>query len=113
MPGRSRWRSDGSDGDTSGAAPHPIVTGWPGGHQYVWNRPPLRLVENMNRAVEISTSQWVMQLENDDCLLPGAGDAMREAIRRAGLGEAVLLFGFQIVDGDGVRLREQRFRRGR
>ena len=103
----------GSDGDASGAVAHRLLTGWPGGHQYVWNRPPLPLVENMNRAVGISTGQWVMQLDDDDYLLPGAGEAMLEAIRRAGPGEAVLLFGVQIVDGGGVRRREQRFRRER
>jgi glycosyltransferase involved in cell wall biosynthesis len=103
--------SDGSDGDASGAVVHRLLTGWAGGYRYVWNRPPLPLVDNMNRAVEISTGQWVMQLDDDDYLLPGAGEAMLDAIRRAGPDEAVLLFGVQIVDGDGVRQREQRFRR--
>jgi GT2 family glycosyltransferase len=55
----------------------------------------------------------VMQLDDDDYLLPGAGAAMLDAIRRAGPDEAVLLFGVQIVDRDGVRRREQRFRRER
>jgi glycosyltransferase involved in cell wall biosynthesis len=103
--------SDGSDDDASGAIVHRLLTGWPGGLRYVRNRPPLLLVENMNRAVEISTGQWIMQLDDDDYLLPGAGEAMLEAIRRAGPDEAVLLFGVHIVDGDGVRRREQRFRR--
>jgi glycosyltransferase involved in cell wall biosynthesis len=102
--------SDGSDDDASGAVVHRLLTGWPGGLRYVRNRPPLPLVANMNRAVEISNGQWVMQLDDDDYLLPGAGEAMIEAIRRAGPGEAVLLFGVQIVDGQGVRRRDQRFR---
>ena len=67
----------------------------------------------MNRAVEISTGQWVMQLHDDDYLLPGAGAAMLDAIRRAAPGESVLLFGVHIVDIDGVRRREQTFRRER
>ena len=37
----------------------------------------------MNRAVELATGEWVMQLHDDDYLLPGAGEAMLEAIRRA------------------------------
>jgi len=102
--------SDGSDDDASGVVVHRLLTGWPGGLRYVRNRPPLPLVANMNRAIEISNGQWVMQLDDDDYLLLGAGEAMIEAIRRAGPGEAVLLFGVQIVDGDGVRRREQRFR---
>ena len=103
--------SDGSDDDATGAVVDRVLAGWPGGARYVWNRPYLSLVENMNRAVEISTGQWVMQLDDDDYLLPGAGAAMLEAIRRAGPDEGVLLFGVQIVDGDGVPRREQTFRR--
>jgi GT2 family glycosyltransferase len=105
--------SDGSDDNTSGMVVHRLLAGWPGGHRYVWNRPALSLVENMNRSVEISTGQWVMQLDDDDYLLPSAGAAMLDAVRRAGPDEAVLLFGVQIVDRDGVRRREQRFRRER
>ena len=97
--------SDGSDDDASGAVVHRLLTGWPGRHRYVWNRPPLPLVENLNRAIEISTGEWVMQLHDDDYLLPGAGEAMLEAIRRAGSSEAMLLFGVKIVDLDGVRRR--------
>jgi glycosyltransferase involved in cell wall biosynthesis len=103
--------SDGSDDEATGAVVRRVLAGWPGAHRYVWNRPPLPLVDNMNRAVEISTGQWVMQLDDDDFLLPGAGEAMVAAIRRAGPGEGVLLFGVLIVDRDGVRLRQQRFRR--
>jgi glycosyltransferase involved in cell wall biosynthesis len=105
--------SDGSDDDATGAVVRRALAGWPGGHRYVWNRPALSLVENMNRALEISTGQWVMQLDDDDYLLPGAGAAMLAAIRRAAPAEGVLLFGVQIVDGDGVRRREQTFRRER
>jgi hypothetical protein len=61
-------------------------------------------VENMNRAVDISAGEWVMQLD-DDYLLPGAGKAMLDAIRGAGAGEAVLLFGVEIVNRDGARKR--------
>ena len=105
--------SDGSDDDASGAVVHRLLAGWPGRHRYVWNQPPLPLVENLNRAFEISTGEWVMQLHDDDYLLPGAGEAMLEAIRRAGSSEAMLLFGVKIVDLDGRRRREQRFRRER
>jgi glycosyltransferase involved in cell wall biosynthesis len=103
--------SDGSDDDASGAVVRRVLADWPGGHPYVWNRPALTLVENMNRAVEISTGRWVMQLDDDDYLLPGAGAAMVDAIRRAAPEESVLLFGVRIVDGDGVAQREQTFRR--
>jgi glycosyltransferase involved in cell wall biosynthesis len=105
--------SDGSDDEATGHVVGRVLTGWPSGYRYVWNRPALSLVENLNRAVEISTGQWVMQLHDDDYLLPGAGAAMLDAIRRAAPGESVLLFGVHIVDIDGVRRREQTFRRER
>jgi glycosyltransferase involved in cell wall biosynthesis len=103
--------SDGSDDEATGAVVRRVLAGWPGGHPYVWNRPALTLVENMNRAVEISTGRWVMQLDDDDYLLPGAGAAMLDAISRAAPGESVLLFGVEIVDGDGVPQRRQVFHR--
>jgi len=103
--------SDGSDDDAAGDVVERVLTGWPAGYRYVWNRPALSLVENMNRAVEISTGQWVMQLDDDDYLLPGAGEAMLDAIGRAAPGESVLMFGVQIVDGAGARRRQQTFRR--
>ena len=105
--------SDGSDDGATGDVVERVLTGWPTGYRYVWNRPALSLVENMNRAVEISTGQWVVQLHDDDYLLPGAGAAMLDAIGRAAPGESVLLFGVHIVDIDGVRRREQTFRRER
>jgi GT2 family glycosyltransferase len=103
--------SDGSAGDASARVVERFAEGWPGRHRYVRNRPPLPLVENMNRALALATGDWVMQLDDDDYLLPGAGAAILAAIDRAGPGEAVCLFGVDIVDADGVRRRSQRFRR--
>jgi len=105
--------SDGSDDDATGDAVERVLTGWPSEYRYVRNRPPLSMVENLNRAVEISSGEWVMQLDDDDYLLPGVGAAMLDAIRRAAPAESVLLFGVHIVDIDGVRRREQTFRRER
>jgi len=103
--------SDGSDDESSGHAVERVLSGWPGRYRYVWNRPGLSMVENMNRAVEISSGEWVMQLDDDDYLLQRAGENMLAAIRRAGPGEAVLLFGVRIVDADGEGRREQTVRR--
>jgi glycosyltransferase involved in cell wall biosynthesis len=105
--------SDGSDDNVAGDAVRRVLNGGPMAYRYVWNRPALDLVANMNRAVEISTGDWVMQLDDDDYLLPGAGAAMLDAIQRATPRESVLLFGVHIVDGDGVCRRQQTFRRER
>ena len=105
--------SDGSDDDAAGQVVRRLMAGWAGGHQYVWNRPALELTQNMNRSVELASGEWVQQLDDDDCLLPGAGEAMIEAIRATGADEAVLVFGAEIVNQHGVRRRAQRFRRER
>ena len=73
--------SDGSDDDNTGQVVERLLAGWPGGYQYVHNRPMLPLVANMNRAAELARGEWVMQLDDDDYLLPGAGTAMLDAIR--------------------------------
>jgi glycosyltransferase involved in cell wall biosynthesis len=102
--------SDGSADEASAEAVDHFLTGWIGGHRYVHNRPPLALVDNMNRAIELASGEWVMQLDDDDYLLPGACAAMLQAIRGARSEEAVLLFGVDIVNAYGVRSRTQRFR---
>jgi glycosyltransferase involved in cell wall biosynthesis len=103
--------SDGSADEVSAQAVDEFLAGWAGEHKYVHNRPPLALVNNMNRAIEMASADWVLQLHDDDYLLPGAGAAMLEAIRGARPEEAALLFGVDLVNAEGVRHRSQRFRR--
>ena len=103
--------SDGSADQASAQEVERFLAGWAGRHQYVHNCPALPLVDNMNRAIELASGDWIMQLDDDDYLLPGACAAMLEAIRRARPEEAVLLFGVDIVNAEGVRSRTQRFRR--
>jgi hypothetical protein len=102
--------SDGSTDDASGRVVERLLTDWPGGHRYVWNQPALRMVENFNRAIELGTGEWVLQLHDDDYLLPGAGPVMLETARRVAERERVLLFGVDIVDEHAVKLRDQTFR---
>ena len=105
--------SDGSDDDATGKVAERLLATWPGRHRYVWNRPGLPLVENLNRAIELATGEWIQQLHDDDYLLPDAGAAMLDAIHRAGPGQRLLLFGVWIVDEDGVPIRERSFRHER
>ena len=76
--------SDGSDADASGRVVERVLGAWPGGHRYVWNRPALTLVENMNRAAELATGEWVQQLDDDDLMLPECGQPMIDVLRRDG-----------------------------
>ena len=94
--------SDGSDGDASGQVVRRLLADWPGGYRYVHNRPALSLPGNINRAMQLATGEWILQLHDDDYLLPGAGPVILETIRRAPAGERILLFGVDIVDVDGV-----------
>jgi hypothetical protein len=105
--------SDGSANDASGQAVQRLLTGWPGGYRYVSNRPALSLPGNINRAMELATGEWILQLHDDDYLLPDAGPMILGTIRRAPPGERVLLFGVEIVDVRGVVHRRQKFRHER
>jgi glycosyltransferase involved in cell wall biosynthesis len=105
--------SDGSDDDATGKVAERLLATWPGRYRYIWNRPALALVENLNRAIELATGDWIQQLHDDDYLLPEAAAEMLEAVRRTGPDERVLLFGVQIVDSDGIAMRERSFRQER
>jgi hypothetical protein len=103
--------SDGSDADTSGRVVQRLLKDWPGGHRYVWNRPALTLFENVNRAAELATGEWVQHLGDDDLMLPRCGQPMIDSLHRAAPEEQVLIFGAHIVDAGGVKRREQIFER--
>jgi Glycosyl transferase family 2 len=105
--------SDGSDDDASGQVARRLLADWPGGYRYVHNRPALSLPGNINRAMQLTTGGWILQLHDDDHLLPDAGRVILETIRRTPPGERVLLFGVDVVDMDGVVHRRQRFRQER
>jgi glycosyltransferase involved in cell wall biosynthesis len=105
--------SDGSVDDRSAQVVRRLLTGWPGGYRYVANRPPLSLPGNINRAMGLANGDWILQLHDDDYLLPNAGPVIFEAVYRAAADERVLLFGVQIVDVHGGVHRRQQFRRER
>jgi glycosyltransferase involved in cell wall biosynthesis len=101
--------SDGSADDAAGQAVQRFVADWPGGHRYVRNRPPLGMIENINSAIELTTGEWILQLHDDDYLLPDAGTVILDATRRSEPDERVLLFGVEVVDLQGVRRKVQTF----
>jgi glycosyltransferase involved in cell wall biosynthesis len=65
-----------------------LLSDWPGRYRHVANRPALSLPGNINRAVELATGQWILQLHDDDYLLPDAGAVIsrRSAARRLASG---------------------------
>ena len=101
--------SDGSKDDTTGRVVSRRLADWPGGHRYVWNRPRLEMAQNFNRAIELSSGEWIQQLHDDDFLLPSAGAVITDAIRAADPDERVLLFGVQLVDEAGRPQKQQTF----
>jgi glycosyltransferase involved in cell wall biosynthesis len=103
--------SDGSTDGASGKLVARLLASWPGGYRYVWNRPALDLPGNMNRATNLATGTWILQLHDDDLLRPGAGRVVLDAIARTGPTERVLLFGVDVVNLDGSIRRRQTFRR--
>ena len=98
--------SDNSTTPEPGTCARGALAGWPGPSRYVRNEPALGMVENFNNCVALSSGQYVYILHDDDYLLPGAVDEMIASIRRHAR-RPVLLFGVQVVDGDGQVLRRQ------
>jgi glycosyltransferase involved in cell wall biosynthesis len=103
--------SDGSDDDASGRVVKQVLADWPGTYRYVWNRPALPLTENMNRAAELATGEWIQQLDDDDYMLPGSGQRMIDNLLRSTAQDQVMIFGAHIVDSEGAILRKQSFER--
>lgn len=103
--------SDGSSDLESAAVVNALLTGWPGGLRYIHNDPPLPQVTNINKAIAMTSAPWVLQLHDDDFLLPGAARVMIETASRAAINERILLFGVYVVDEHGVSRKHQSFRR--
>jgi glycosyltransferase involved in cell wall biosynthesis len=103
--------SDGSDDESSGLVVKQILSDWPGGLRYVWNRPFLPLTDNMNRAAELATGEWIQQLDDDDHMLPDSGLRMIASLSSAAPEDQVMIFGAHIVDATGAVLRKQNFGR--
>jgi glycosyltransferase involved in cell wall biosynthesis len=98
--------SDNSTDDASEAVARPVLAAWPGPTRYARNDPPVGLVENHNRCLELATGRYVSFLHDDDYLVPGALAAVIEELSAPG-GPAVHLFGVDVVDLAGRRRRSQ------
>jgi glycosyltransferase involved in cell wall biosynthesis len=98
--------SDNSAGDESEKVARSLLAAWPGPTRYVRNRPPVGLVENHNRCLELATGRHVAFLHDDDTLLPGAVESVAGVVGAAD-GPTVHLFGVNVVNLDGSLRRRQ------
>jgi glycosyltransferase involved in cell wall biosynthesis len=83
---------------------------WRGPAEYLGNVTNIGLVANLNQCLDRAVGRYVLFLNDDDYLLPGGTGAILAATRTATVRDAALLFGVQVVDGDGQLLWRQCFR---
>lgn len=102
--------SDNSPDDASEEVARALLATWPGPTRYVRNRPPVGMVDNHNRCLELATGRNIVFLHDDDFLLPGALEAVVEVVD-APDASPVHLFGVHVVTLEGRRRRRQVARR--
>lgn len=83
------------------------LAGWPGPSRYERNERNVGMVGNFNRCIDLAQGRWVQILHDDDYLLPGALGHLLARLPNEPADTSVLLFGVQVVDGQGKRLRRQ------
>ena len=87
------------------------LSSWPGKARYLGNATNIGLVGNLNQCVAHARGRYVLILHDDDYLLPSATRDILAATQRAADPHPVLLFGVEVVDGDGRIRRHQFFKR--
>ncbi|MDQ3732103.1 MAG: glycosyltransferase [Pseudomonadota bacterium] len=105
--------SDNSTDDRSAAVTARFAQGWPGPVIYHQNKPSISRVDNQNQSIALARGRWVQILHDDDYLLSGGIDRLLVGLDRARSTDRVLLFGVNVVDKLGRRLRSQSFFRDR
>jgi glycosyltransferase involved in cell wall biosynthesis len=98
--------SDNSTTDESEEIATAILARWPGPTRYARNRPPLDMIANHNRCIELATGASIVFLHDDDLHLPGGIDAVLDVLERPGAAP-VHLFGVDVVRMDGRLRRRQ------
>ena len=81
---------------------------WNGPTRYVHNDPPVTAEQNFNRCLELGRGRWLLILHDDDSLASGATPIL-EGMAAARPEDEVLLFGVNIVDENGCRIKTQHF----
>jgi hypothetical protein len=99
--------SDNSPDDDSEHVADALLPRWQGPARYVRLPPDAGAVGNFNACVAEARGRWLLLLHDDDALLPGGLQAVLDAVSTARPGDAALLFGVHVVDGQGRVLRRQ------
>jgi glycosyltransferase involved in cell wall biosynthesis len=94
------------DGATD-AAVRPLLEAWPGPARYVHNDPPVGMVGNFNRCVELASGEWIHILHDDDYLVSGGLERMLATLWHVPESDRAVLFGVRVVDSTGRLLRLQ------
>jgi glycosyltransferase involved in cell wall biosynthesis len=84
-----------------------LLESWPGPTQYVRNRPPVGMVGNHNRCIDLATGRNIAFLHDDDMLVPDGLSGVLDVIESPSAA-AVHLFGVNVVRMDGSIRRRQR-----
>jgi glycosyltransferase involved in cell wall biosynthesis len=87
-----------------------LLSSWNGPTRYVQNVPAVTAEENFNRCLELGRGSWLLILHDDDSLSSGVAPIL-EGVATASSADQVMLFGVNVVDETGRRIRTQRFRR--
>jgi len=98
--------SDNSTSDESEHVARPLLATWPGPTRYVRNQPPIGMVENHNRCLELATGRSIAFLQDDDMMLTGALETITRVVADPD-GPAVHLFGVDVVTLEGRLRRRQ------
>jgi len=84
---------------------------WPGRALYLANHPNIGMIANLNQCIARASGRHLLFLHDDDYLLPAGTTAILDGTRTATDRDAALLFGVQVVDGNGHLRRHQSFKR--
>jgi glycosyltransferase involved in cell wall biosynthesis len=103
--------SDGSSDLESATVVETLLARWPGGLRYAHNDPPLPQVANINKAIAMTSAPWILQLHDDDLLLPGSARVMIQAL--SGPTASRYSCSACMSSMSGVSRRRQGFRRDR
>ncbi len=102
--------ADNSAGDDSEAVATALLATWPGPTRYTRNQPPVGMVGNHNRCIELATGRNIAFLHDDDAFVPGGISWVLDVVSAEDAAQ-VHLFGVDVVRLDGRIRRRQRPRR--